>query len=293
MLPKLFCLLWIGGAVVAALSSPSEAQNAAFQGEQWTGAESHIGNLTGHAGNAKADYRRYCAGCHGEAGDGEGENAQWLDPRPRDFTQAKFKCRSTPTGTLPTDEDLFGTISRGLDTSNMPPWDTLTRQQRADLVAYIKQFSSRWRREKPGVPITIPAEAEVTADRIKTGRDLYQKLQCWKCHGVDGKSNGPDAATLADDQERAIKPFDFSAERRFKCGVSDADLYRIFMTGLDGTPMPAYIDNIKPDEGWDLVFYLRTLQPMQTREKEIASQLGLKPVSIDSLPSPAAQPTIK
>ncbi len=46
-------------------------------------------------------------------GDGEGENAQWLDPKPRNFTLAQFKCRSTPSGTLPTDEDLFNSIGRG------------------------------------------------------------------------------------------------------------------------------------------------------------------------------------
>src|SRR5271163_4152115 len=79
--------------------------------------ESHIGNLTGHAASAKYDYRRYCAGCHGDYGDANGENAIWLDPKPRDFTIATFKCRSTLTGTLPTDEDLFNTIGRGLDNS--------------------------------------------------------------------------------------------------------------------------------------------------------------------------------
>lgn len=54
------------------------------------------------------------------------------------------------------------------------------------------------------------------------------------------------------------------------------------MTGLDGTPMPSFADNIKPDEAWDLVFYLRTLQPhnpYNVKEKEIAKQLGLKPVN--------------
>ena len=25
--------------------------------------------------------------------------------------------------------------------------------------------------------------------------------------------------------------------------------------------MPSFADNVKPDEAWDLVFYLRTLQP--------------------------------
>ena len=63
---------------------------------------------------------------------------------------------------------------------------------------------------------------------------------------------------------------------------TDRDLYKIFMTGLDGTPMPSFADNIKPDEAWDLVFYLRTLQPhnpFNAKEKQIAKQLGLKPVA--------------
>jgi mono/diheme cytochrome c family protein len=50
------------------------------------------------------------------------------------------------------------------------------------------------------------------------------------------------------------------------------------MTGLDGTPMPSFADNIKPEEAWDLVFYLRTLEPQKSKEKAIAKQLALKPV---------------
>jgi cytochrome c oxidase cbb3-type subunit 2 len=249
--------------------------------------ESHIGNLTGHASAATMDYRRYCTGCHGDLGDGQGENAPWLDPKPRDFTIAQFKCRSTPTGTLPTDEDLYNTIARGLDNSNMPPWNTFTRVQRADLVAYVKHFSAKWQTEKPGIPIQVPAEPEVTADRITAGQALFKRLECWKCHGVEGRGNGPSADTLTDDLNRPIKPFNFHDGTRFKCGTSNADLYKIFMTGLDGTPMPSFADNVKPDEAWDLVFYLRTLQPMKTKEKEIARQLGLKPIDPNA-PAPAA-----
>jgi mono/diheme cytochrome c family protein len=278
MRARLFCSLLMSVAVVVTLSSLSGAQSTANQENQWMGMESHIGNLTGHAANAKDDYRRYCVGCHGELGDGQGENTPWLDPKPRDFTIAQFKCRSTPTGTLPTDEDLFNTIARGLDNSNMPPWNTFTKVQRADLVAYIKHFSAKWQTEKSGTPIQIPPEPEVTADRIKTGQVLFKKLECWKCHGVEGRGNGPSADTLTDDLNRPIKPFDFHDGDRFKCGKSNADLYKIFMTGLDGTPMPSFADNVKPDEAWDLVFYLRTLQPMKTKEKEIARQLGLKPI---------------
>ncbi|MFZ0807320.1 MAG: cytochrome c [Candidatus Sulfotelmatobacter sp.] len=246
--------------------------------------ESHIGNLTGHAnsGRVKYDYRRYCVGCHGPLGDGNGEVAQWLDPpmwpKPRDFQLGIFKCRSTPTGTLPTDQDLFDTIARGLDRSAMPQWNTFTKQQRADLVAWIKHFSPRFVNEKPGTPIQIPPEPEVTAERIKAGRDVFARVQCWKCHGVQGMANGPSASTLTDDLGRPIAPFNFTEGSRPKCGDTDVDIYRIFMTGLDGTPMPSFADNIKPEEAWDLVFYLRTFMRENSKEKQMAKQLGLKPV---------------
>jgi hypothetical protein len=51
--------------------------------------------------------------------------------------------------------------------------------------------------------------------------------------------------------------------------------------------MPSFADNIKPDEAWDLVFYLRSLQPMRTKEKDLAKQLGLKPINPNAAPSTA------
>lgn len=253
------------------------------------GMESHIGNLTGHAKSAQYDYRRYCVGCHGDRGDGMGENFPWVDPKPRDFQLGIFKCRSTPTGTLPTDQDLSDTIGRGLDRSNMPQWNVFTDQQKADLVAWVKHFSPRFMSEKPGTPIQIPSEPEVTADRIKAGREVFARVQCWKCHGVTGEANGPSASTLQDDLGRPIAPFNFTDGSRPKCGSSDQDLYRIFMTGLDGTPMPSFADNIKPDEAWDLVFYLRALMSEPSKEKAIAKQLGLKPVDTNAPAQPSGQ----
>lgn len=269
----------IGAATLLALSGLAYGQITKYEEDQRLGTESHIGNLTGHAKAAQMNYRRYCVGCHGEEGDGMGENEPWLDPKPRNFTLGQFKCRSTPTGTLPTDEDLFNTIARGLDRSVMPPWNTFTQHERAYLVAYVKHFSPKFQTEKPGTPIQIPPEPEVTADRIKAGQALFQRLECWKCHGVEGRANGPSADTLQDDQNRPIKAYNFVEGSRPKCGSGDADIYRIFMTGLDGTPMPSFADNVKPDEAWDLVFYLRTLQPMKTKERAIAKQLGLKPIN--------------
>jgi cytochrome c oxidase cbb3-type subunit 2 len=271
--------LYLGAVVVLALSAASSAQLTKYDENQRLNMEAHVGGHTGHAANAKVIYRRYCVGCHGDIGDGEGENAMWLDPKPRNFTLGIFKCRSTPTGTLPTDDDLYDTIGRGVVTSGMPQWIPLTAQNRVDLVAYVKHFSPRFATEKPGAPIQIPPEPAVTADRLKDGQAVFARVQCWKCHGVEGRGNGPSASTLTDDLGAPIKPYNFHDETRFKCGTSDTDLYKIFMTGLDGTPMPSWSDNIKPDEAWDLVFYLRSLQPQPSKEKDLAHQLGLKPVS--------------
>lgn len=281
MLRKLLKWSWLM-SLATPLCSTALAQLTMYDINQRNNIEAQVGNLHGHAKNGANDYRRYCVGCHGDLGDGNGENATWVDPKPRDFQLGIFKCRSTPTGTLPTDKDLYDTIGRGLDRSNMPVWNALSAQQRIDLVAWVKHFSPRFANDKPGAAIQIPPEPEVTPDRVKAGRDVFERVQCWKCHGVQGMANGPSAATLTDDLGRPISAFNFTDGSRPKCGSTDQDIYRIFMTGLDGTPMPSFSDNIKPEEAWDLVFYLRTLQPLNTfngKEREIAKQLGLKPVT--------------
>jgi mono/diheme cytochrome c family protein len=236
-------------------------------GAQGQAVSTKVDGMTGNAARGKEAYRRYCIGCHGPAGDGNGENAQWIDPKPRDFTEAVFKCRSTPTGTLPTDEDLFHSVSRGFVTTNMPPWLSLPKQTRVDLVAYIKTFSNKWQTERPGTPINIPAETPANPESILHGRQLFQKMECWKCHGPAGHGNGPAASTLTDSKDNPIRPYNFSTGSRFKCGETNRDLYRIFMTGLDGTPMPSFADQIRPNDAWDLVHFLRTLQPTVPSEE--------------------------
>jgi len=248
---KLVCNLSVILCMAAATSLPAQ--------------ESHVGSLNGRAEAGMPEYRRYCVGCHGQDGDGLGENAQWIEPKPRDFTAAVFKCRSTPTGTLPTDEDLANSIHRGFVTTNMPSWLPLTGQTRADLVAYIKTFSPRWSRGH-GTPIVIPTETPATVESMLRGRALFQKMECWKCHGPAGHGDGPSASTLTDSKDNPIRPYNFATGTRFKCGETNQDLYRVFMTGLDGTPMPSFADNLKPAEAWDLVHFLRTLQPVKTPE---------------------------
>src|SRR5260370_7646912 len=84
--------------------------------------ESHIGNLVGNAKHGKALYQRYCIFSHGPNGDGTGQSAPYIDPKPRDFTKATFKCRSTPSGSLPLDTDLYDTITPVTPATAIPPF---------------------------------------------------------------------------------------------------------------------------------------------------------------------------
>ena len=237
--------------------------------------ESHIGNLTGHSEAGRQLYYRYCWGCHGARGNGDGENAPYLNILPRNFVIGAFKCRSTPTGTLPLDSDLYSTLKRGINFSNMPIWSALTDQQRADLVAFIKTFSPRWKTEKSGDAIQVPAEPALSVTSIKHGSELFQKLECWKCHGQEGRGDGPSASTLTDSNDQPIRPYNFTSDNRSKCGKTNQDLYKIFMTGLDGTPMPSFADVIKPEDAWDLVHFLRTLQ-YNNKSPELTMWLSTK-----------------
>jgi cytochrome c oxidase cbb3-type subunit 2 len=171
----------------------------------------------------------------------------------------------------------------------MPSWRPLNPQQRADLVAFIKTWSPRWAKEKPGASLNIPPETAITIESILHGRELFQKLECWKCHGPEGHADGPSAATLTDSKGNPILPFNFSTGERFMCGDSNRDLYRIFMTGLDGSPMPSFADVIQPNDAWDLVHFLRTLQVALPNQEltlwqtyKAAHGKDLKPIGPDS-----------
>src|ERR1700732_3439817 len=180
-----------GSAQPATQPAPAQqappAEKAAVTPDRNAPMESHIGKYIGHSAAGKQLYYRYCWGCHGFRGDGNGENGPYLNILPRNFVAATFKCRSTPTGTLPTDEDLFNALERGLNKSNMPSWITLTAQNRAALVAFIKTFSPRWKSDKPGDPIAVPAEPALSLQSIQHGKELFTKLECWKCHGAEGR----------------------------------------------------------------------------------------------------------
>ena len=59
-----------------------------------------------------------------------------MSPRPRDFTGAVFKIRSTASGQLPTDADLARAIDQGLPGTAMPDLH-VSADDAKDIVAHL------------------------------------------------------------------------------------------------------------------------------------------------------------
>jgi cytochrome c oxidase cbb3-type subunit 2 len=217
-------------------------------------------------------YQARCVGCHGAKGDGNGVAATFLQPRPRDFTAGVFKFRTTPSGSLPTDGDLFRTVTRGVRWTAMPTWHELPDKERLAAVAFIKTFSTRWKDEKPESPLVIGEPPKATAQLVARGKDLYVKAKCFQCHGPGGKGDGPSADELKDLAGFPIRPADFT-RGQFKGGSSVADIFRTMSLGLDGTPMPSFADSMSEEERWAISYYVLSLSawmdPLTGRRLEL------------------------
>ena len=204
----------------------------------------------------KAIYEQNCAHCHGEQGDGNGFGAPHLSPAPRDFTSAQFKFRTTGTGAMPTDEDLFRTVSRGLNGTGMPPWQyLLTDEERWAVVDYVKTFSPRFAAQGAPKTVTLPPAPDESRD-LKRGEQVFAKLQCDKCHGGDGRGMGPSALTLVDARNRHVNTRDFTQPGTFRTGWSEREIVRTLYTGNNGVAMPAYNGIVSVDEEYDLAAYV-------------------------------------
>jgi cytochrome c oxidase cbb3-type subunit 2 len=200
-------------------------------------------------------YLESCAACHGAKGDGKGPEADRLKTKPRDFSGGMYKFRSTPSGSLPLDEDIFRTISRGVRTTSMLAQLHLSEKERWAVTEYLKTLAPRFKAMKTPEPISIPAQPSPDAELLALGTRMYADAGCIQCHGSGGKGDGTSAKDLKDDGGEPISPTDLTL-KPFKSGPKLEDLYRTLSTGLNGTPMASYAEALTPKERWSLVFYV-------------------------------------
>lgn len=221
-------------------------------------------------GRGEPLYLKWCAGCHGEDGRGDGPAADRMMPRPRDFTQALYQIRTTPSGALPTDEDILHVINVGMPGTAMPGWEKkFSAAERRDLVTHLKSFSRFFETESAPEPYRIGRAPGVSEQGLAEGRRIYQEMECWKCHGDAGRGDGSSAPTLEDDKDLPIPAADLSEPWNFNGGGTVEAIFTRLRTGLDGTPMPTFSElidaNVVTEEQlWRLAQYVRSLAPDKT-----------------------------
>ncbi|MEK7285699.1 MAG: c-type cytochrome [Nitrospirota bacterium] len=223
----------------------------------------------------KAVYFRKCVWCHGPEGAGDGGSARRLATKPRNFNQGTFKIRHTASGELPTDEDLFLTVTHGLPGSAMPPWgDILSEQERKQVIAFVKTNLVKDRKfDDPDETFTVidyGTQIPSSEESIKKGKEIFMtKAKCVECHGVEGRGNGN--LTQRDDWGFPIfpanlaKPWNLRGNRRDP--YNPQNIFREVSTGLNGTPMPSFADTLSVDERWHVANFVMSLSNHYEIEK--------------------------
>ena len=228
--------------------------------------------------DSKDIYQLRCAVCHGETGAGDGPAAEFLYPRPRDFTAGLWKYKTSPGDLPPRDADLFDTIKSGLEGTSMPGWSSLFNdQQISGLVKVVKQFDTTaiWAPEdaadedfdddghylKPDVLVideVEPTEGQIpySDDSIAMGKEIFEE-NCRKCHGQLGRGNLTSGELLEDDWGFRTWARDLSKPWTWRVtetapitnrgeldeaqrNATIRNIYTRVSIGIRGTPMPSH-----------------------------------------------------
>jgi DMSO reductase family type II enzyme heme b subunit len=222
--------------------------------------------VAGNVENGKKVYALRCEQCHGADGAADGAAAAFVYPRPRVFKDnSVYKFAVTPDGVIPTDDDLYKVIADGIPGTSMPGFPIVTEQEKWDLVALLKSWSEdfsdpEYIEEAQPMPELSCPPAAVSPDSIAKGRKLYEENMCSDCHGAEGRGDGPNWATLAEDSwGNTLVPRNLSNPETFRNGHAQADIMKTLSRGLTGSPMASYRDAITATDRWHLVNYIGSL----------------------------------
>lgn len=230
----------------------------------------------------KEAYERYCSSCHGADGRGDGPVAQFMVVKPRDYTKGLFKLKTTNDATLPTDMDIFRSITVGFPPYGMPDFHHLDETTRWALAYTVKDLyrdalEKKYRQKNysakklekiitskltPGKGVVIGQPPAVTPELLMRGKFLFEKtLDCKKCHGIDGHGDGPSANELKDEWGYPVTPRDFGLGKAyFKGGAGVTDVARTISVGIAGTPMPSSVASLKDgNDLWAIAYHVVTL----------------------------------
>ena len=234
-----------------------------------TPTETKIAETPENVEKGRAIYFKRCSFCHGLLGDGNGPAADYIDPRPRDFTLGTFKFRTTQNGELPLDDDIFRTVSAGLKGTGMQAFDDdiikngLTEEERWQVIFYIKTFAQEFANpeyDPKDKVVKLPSNlAPYNEDTIAKGKEIFIRAKCWECHGKGGRGDGQ-KDIKKDDWGFPIRIRNITQPWKIKAGSEVEDIYMRFSTGIMGTPMPSFAKTFSDEERWQLATFIKSLQ---------------------------------
>ena len=253
----------------------------------------------------KRVYFKRCVWCHGVEGGGDGPSADRLFTRPRNFIQGTFKIRTTDSGELPLDQNLLDTVKNGLPGSAMPPWgEVLSNDELTSVIQFVKSLvqDRDFSDEDEEVKIqnfgtnpwgtSAPYHLGVPQEDIDAGKEVFLKNKCFECHGGEGRGDGN--PTMKDDWGFPIFAADWQQCWNFRGSrrnhYDPFNVVRTISTGLNGTPMPNFREQITIEDRWKLAAFVNSLCPRKKIDKLtnkpvpdflIQSRFTIGPVSTD------------
>lgn len=266
-------------------------------------------------------YEKNCQQCHGVSGDGNGPAAPYLMPRPRDYRRGIFKFTSTPYGAKPRREDLLRTVTRGIAGTSMPSFRRLPKRDLEAVVDYVlalthrgeleqllaahaasegelteesaKEFADivneRWKAAEEEVVEPASKMPPITPESIAAGAAIFQKRECFKCHGRDGRGGLAGGTEVGQDSWGHKAAAADLTSGMLHGGQKPIDVYRRIYAGINGTPMPAFKDAFAdaPDAIWELTHYVLDLADKRRQGVQFPVGAGAKPAT-DKASAPAA-----
>lgn len=247
----------------------------------------------------KRVYMENCYACHGTNGAGDGPGSLGLVPPPRNFKQGLFKFGNVVSGGLPTDEDLYRIISKGLHGTAMLPWD-LERDSIMAAVQYLKTFAPDvWEGEDKelGNVMKLTKDPYGLAHKesaIRRGENVYHiEANCQSCHRayvtydeyskLNEEVNGDpiprdeveenfyelklqESEYVYDGPEEKVVKFippDFTWHK-IKSAQTVPEMFLRLKSGVGGTTMPSWHEVLSDDDIWAVSHYVMHLMEMRT-----------------------------
>lgn len=214
-----------------------------------------------HAAEGPADaattgknlYMQLCQRCHGAEGDGKGAIQPNLANFPRAFTgnAAYFQQRSK--------QQVLGSITKGIPGTSMPSYgDLLSRQEIEWVIDLISEAFIGSPAQTDVEPWLVPAAQDPWLSEEEQ-ESLFRR-KCSRCHGVSATGKGPEA------QEHLPRPRNLH-NRPYFASFNNREIVRFITTGVPGTAMPAFRQQLNDRQLWSLVALIRRFSATDHHEE--------------------------